>query len=439
MKRSFAFNAFVIVVSAAVSVLSQNSDLESTSAPLTVVINENLPAPRHIPTPTPWPDEPDETPVSDNDGSLYAGKDTEPIVVGRERIVTAAAQPVQVSQTKRSLSFAQIKRKIAEAKRDMQARPMPTALTESALSTDWVRIAFHDWKTNRIDYVVMSKVAFLSTTSDKLTMSSNGRSITVRTLRSNYTNTPVAIMDETGQMHLPLMVQYPIEKFGKHVETAYYLSTHPGLVTPEVVNAGKFYVRNVLELARGRLKSKGIFIQPKVTDMAERLSLVEHVDHDRFRNEPHPNVYNDVYALYALNEGSTYRYSVSSAGAGGMVQMIPSTYRMVRAWHPNVGLNPDFVEGMRDHVNATQAMLLYMQRTWNDLVASPTVAGAITDGIATPEQLMAAGYNSNPARLARYISRGGADWTSLIPRETKVYLQILSSVELHVPMNERTR
>jgi hypothetical protein len=122
-----------------------------------------------------------------------------------------------------------------------------------------------------------------------------------------------------------------------------------------------------------------------------------------------------------------------------MVQMIPSTYRMVRSWHPNVPLMPDFVEGMRNHVNASEAMLLYMQRTWNDLIASPTVADAYANGIATQEQLMAAGYNSNPARIAGYIKRGGENWTSLIPRETKVYLQIYDSIEKHVPMAPRTR
>jgi len=86
-------------------------------------------------------------------------------------------------------------------------------------------------------------------------------------------------------MQLPLLIQYPVEKGGRVVETAYYMSTHPGLVTPEVVNAGKFYVRNVIEIARDRLKSKGIVIQPKVADIAERLATVEHVDHFRFRSE----------------------------------------------------------------------------------------------------------------------------------------------------------
>jgi len=172
-------------------------------------------------------------------------------------------------------------------------------------------------------------------------------------------------------------------------------------------------------------------------DIAERLALVEHVDHWRFRTEPHPNIFNDVFVLYALNEGQTYRYSVSSAGAGGMVQMIPSTYRMIRARYPDVPLMPNFVEGMRNHVNAAQAMLLYMQMTWNDLSSNSTVQSALSDGIATPEELMAAGYNSNPSRLPGYIKRGGENWTDLIPRETKVYLQIYDSVERHVPLRAR--
>jgi hypothetical protein len=77
--------------------------------------------------------------------------------------------------------------------------------------------------------------------------------------------------------------------------------------------------------------------------------------------------------------------------------------------------------------------------TWNDLIASPTVGSALASKIATPEQLMAAGYNSNPAKLPGYINRGGSNWTSLIPNETKMYLQIYSSLEQFVPMAARTR
>ena len=382
-----------------------------------VVVTDNLPSPTSIPIARPIPQ---NTPI-------YLPN------------LPTQTPPIPSNLTYRSLSFKQLKNKIAEARRQMQARPMPIALTDSFLMTDFVRIAFHDWKTDRIDYAVLLKSSFLSVSSDTLTTSSSGKNITIRTIRGNGVNTPVIILDGEGKPHLPLMVQYPVEKFGKFQETAYYISTHPGVVTPEVVNAGKLYVRNTIDIAREKLREKGIFIQPQVADMAERLAALEHVDHQRFRNEYHPNVYNDIFTLFALNEGNTYRYSVSSAGAGGMVQMIPATYRMVRNRYFNVPLMPDFVEGMRNHVNASQAMLLYMQMTWNDLIASQTVYNAVETGIATPAQLMSAGYNSNPARLAGYIKRGGANWTNLIPRETKIYLQILTSMDKFVPATVRSK
>jgi hypothetical protein len=344
-------------------------------------------------------------------------------------------------KTGRTLSFRDIKSKLAEAKRELQTKPLATAAvqTPDGATAEYVRIAFHDWKKGGIDYVVLSKDQFLSIGAEELLTSENGRTVRVRTIRANGVNTPISLTDETGEEQQALMVQYPVIRGGKFVEMAYYMSTHPGLVTPEVVSAGRFYVRNVIEIARERLREKGVVILPKIADIAERLAAVEHVDHMRFRTEQHNVIFDDIYTLYALNEGQTYRYSVSSAGAGGMVQMIPATYRMVRGWNPSVPLNPDFVTGMQNHVNATQAMLIYMQRTWNDLIANPTIGDAIANNLATQEQLMAAGYNSNPARLAGYINRGGSGWTNLIPRETKIYLSIYESLERQVPMLPRSK
>ncbi|HYG09520.1 MAG TPA: hypothetical protein VD835_06070, partial [Pyrinomonadaceae bacterium] len=178
---------------------------------------------------------------------------------------------------------------------------------------------------------------------------------------------------------------------------------------------------------------------PEVLDMAERLCLVEHVDHQRFRTESRLALFNEIYALYALNELDTYRYSVSTAGAGGMVQMIPWTYQMLRQRYPAVGLNPDFVLGMRNHGNALEAMLLYIRDTWSDLLLNQTIANALASGIATPADLIAAGYNSNPAKLAGYIRRGGASWRTLIPRETQMYLQIYQSLESVTPIKARAK
>ena len=146
----------------------------------------------------------------------------------------------------------------------------------------------------------------------------------------------------------------------------------------------------------------------------------------------------EIYSLYALNQLDTYRYSVSSAGAGGMVQMIPWAYNLMRQRHPGAGLMPDFVAGMRNHANALQAMLLYMQDTWNDLAANEDVQYALSAKLATQPELLAAGYNSNAARLPVYIRRGGGSWRYLIPRETQIYLQIYKNLEAVLPRKPLT-
>ncbi|CAN5402860.1 hypothetical protein BH20ACI1_BH20ACI1_18380 [soil metagenome] len=429
---------FCVFIILPVSIFSQSNDLSPkvtrnriitnptpspspTPARKVVVVKDNLLKPTPTPTPKPPPaTAPVQTPATASPTIPTLTVQTEPIFY-------------------KPLSFREIKKRIAEAKRHLSARPIYTAMTDDSLTNELVRLAFYDYADAKIDYAVMTKDAFLSRDAQMGLTTENGKFVTVRIIRANGVNTPVMITDLQNRVQMPLLVQYPVVRNGVYIETAYYISTHAGIVTPEVVSAGRLYVRNTIDAARENLKKKAIFISTQVTDMAERLSIVEHVDHLRFRKESHPVIYNDIFALYALNEGQTYRYSVSSAGAGGMVQMIPSTYRMVRSRYPSVNLMPDFVEGMRNHINASQAMLLYMQMTWDDLIASNTIYDAIENGIATPAELMSAGYNSNPARLAGYIKRGGANWRNLIPRETQIYLQINASMDKYVPVSPRAK
>ena len=439
MKLKF-LTGFCVFVILPISIFSQTTDSslkitrnriinDSTASPSptparkVVVVKDNLPAPTPTPVRTPTP-QPSATPIQ-----------TPPLPGVAVPMPPAPTQPTYY----KPLSFREIKKKIAEAKRHLSARPIYTAMTDDSLTNELVRLAFYDYADAKIDYAVMAKDAFLSRDARMGLTTENGKFVTIHIIRANGVNTPVMITDLENRVQMPILVQYPVIRSGVYIETAYYISTHAGIVTPEVVSAGRLYVRNTIDAAREKLQKKGFFISPQVTDMAERLAIVEHVDHLRFRKESHPVIYNDIFALYALNEGQTYRYSVSSAGAGGMVQMIPSTYRMVRLRYPSVNLMPDFVEGMRNHVNASEAMLLYMQMTWDDLIASSIIYNAIENGIATPAELMSAGYNSNPARLAGYIKRGGANWRNLIPRETQIYLQINASMDKYVPVLPRAK
>jgi len=338
-----------------------------------------------------------------------------------------------------SLSYTQVRSRIDEAKREMGGRPMLTALENRLTQTSYVQIAFLDSNFGELDYAVILKEQYLKRGVEHRLQTRANRIVTLRVVRPNGVNTPLIVTDEMGRSHLPLLAQYPVEREGKFYEVSYYISTHPGLVTAETVSLGKNYIRNVIYAARFELQNKGFTISPLSADMAERLCIVEHVDHARFRNESHPDIYNDIFTLYAFNEGQTYRYSVSSAGAGGMIQMIPSTYRLIRNRFPGANLLPDFVEGMRNHANAAKAMLLYIQLTHDDLMRSSVISEAVNSGTASIHELLSAGYNSNPAKLAGYIRRGGQGWRNLIPRETQIYLQINASMDIHVPIEPRDR
>jgi hypothetical protein len=328
-----------------------------------------------------------------------------------------------------------IQARISEAKRMLRTRPVATAMTTPSIQ--FVTIAALDRETAKTHFVTMSKETFLTRGAELNTVTSLGTNVNVRIIRANGVNTALTISTAEGKSFAPLTVEYPIEKGGTFKELAYYTSAHPELLSNDLVRSGQSYVRNMLDLAAKRLSEKGVSITPDLIDVAERLCVVEHVDHDRFRNENRLALYDEIYSLFALNELDTYRFAVSSAGAGGMVQMIPWAYNLQRTRYPGVGLMPDFVSGMRNHGNALQAMLLYIKDTWGDLAANDEVQYALNAKLATKTELIAAGYNSNAAKLPTYLKRGGDNWRTLIPRETQMYLQIYKSFDSLVTLPTR--
>jgi hypothetical protein len=352
-------------------------------------------------------------------------------------VVEESATAEITSRSPLALSPPLIQSRISEAERLLKSKPMTTALTTTP-NIQFVTVAALDRSTQRTHLVTLSKDTFLKKGSEVTLPSSLGTELTIRVLRANGVNTALTISTPQGNDLIPLTVEYPIEHNGLFKEMAYYTSAHPALLSKDLANSGQAYVHNMLDLAVRRLGERGVAISPDILNVAERLCVVEHIDHERFRAENRLALYDEIYSLYALNQLDTYRYSVSSAGAGGMVQMIPWAYNLIRQRHPGVGLIPDFVTGMRNHANALQAMLLYMQDTWNDLTANEDIKYALNANIATTPELLAAAYNSNAAKLPGYIKRGNEDWRLLIPRETQMYLQIYKSFEALVPMKART-
>src|SRR5689334_22384291 len=88
---------------------------------------------------------------------------SDPIVATKQIKNTPAPAPMPAAgndefrdvSSGRTLSFRDIKSKLAEAKRELQTKPLSTAAvtTPDGKSAEYVRLAFHDWKNSRIDYV----------------------------------------------------------------------------------------------------------------------------------------------------------------------------------------------------------------------------------------------------------------------------------------------
>jgi hypothetical protein len=323
-----------------------------------------------------------------------------------------------------SLSTKQLQVELAEAKQLLQR--------QNSASNSSVALAAFDRSSSQIHVVSLDKDSFLTKGGEFLLHSQNGSDLRVRIVRPNGVNTAVTVKDaRTGTSMYPLTVKYPIEKDGR-TETAYYVSAHPALISPDLEAAGRTYVMTMLNQAAQSLTSKGVNISPDTVAEAAHLVVVEHTDHKRFLSDERDTISTEVLCLYALNRGDTFRYSVSSAGAGGMIQMIPRTYEAIRQHHPNVGLESDFITAMQDHSNALKAMLLYINDTWNYLEGVPEVQQALNSGTATKTELLAAGYNSNPYKLSSYLTNGGSGWRTLIPAETQMYLAIYKSVDTNV-------
>jgi len=318
-------------------------------------------------------------------------------------------------------SVSRLRARLKEAKGLLAEGPAP--------EMGFVRLAVGSEEGGPVQTLTLPKETFLSKGAQALVPTSLGKTVSLRVERANGVNTAVSVTGADGRQLQPLAVEYPIERDGKVQETALYTAAHPALQSTELADEGRQYVRARLDSAAAQLEEKGINVSPDIVNVAERLCLVEHADHKRFMTEDRGALLGEIETLYELNGGDTFRYSISTAGAGGMVQMIPKTYQAIREQHPQAELNPDFIEGMRDHDNAAAAMLLYMQDTWNRLVKEDEVAGALKSGVATQAELLAAGYNSNPMRLSKYLSRGGADWRTLIPKETQMYLQIYAAFD----------
>ncbi len=205
------------------------------------------------------------------------------------------------------------------------------------------------------------------------------------------------------------------------------------LNTLELRKQGLEYLKNSIEQAQKKLKERKVYSKafPKKfvadivpVDVALQLAIIEHVDPFEFEKakteEEIIRLVNKTLVSIGANRESAYKYAVSKAGARGLFQFIPNTYS--RIWHryPKAKLNPQFVKGMNDHINAAMTSLLLFD---SDLaVLSRSHKQSISEDSQALGMYLAAAYNGGASRARNAINKHGTNWTENVLKETVTYI-----------------
>jgi hypothetical protein len=212
-----------------------------------------------------------------------------------------------------------------------------------------------------------------------------------------------------------------------------YTPYSPGIDTWAVRRAGLAYLTRQIELARKDLRVKNVRLSAFEGLLADGmpthevslvLSIIEHIDPARFkhcREGEEAALVREVLTIIGANTTRAYAYSKSPAGARGLFQFIPKTYRRLQERYPEAGLVESFVSGCSDHVNAAKASLLLFD---SDLADLPKEwLSQARRNVRTIGTYLAAAYNCGAKRVGESARACGDEWTCRLPEETKIYLK----------------
>lgn len=189
---------------------------------------------------------------------------------------------------------------------------------------------------------------------------------------------------------------------------------------PEVLSAGSDYLSYLIQGAFDELRRRGVksraFPDRLVADVIDpylikSIVVIEHADHHALLRQDDPEHTLGVFlARLALNGDDAFDGSTSTAGALGLAQFIPSTYRLFVRNRTDLALIPDFAAGMNDHKNAVKAEVAYLDES---LAEMPDAIRAVyaSDRMKAAE-FLAAAYNGGSTRVLRAYASYGESWAA---------------------------
>ncbi len=216
-----------------------------------------------------------------------------------------------------------------------------------------------------------------------------------------------------------------------------YTPYGPEIDTWQVRADGLNYLKQQIESARMDLAERGVKLKGfeglpvgvAPADVSLVLSIIEHIDPQRFKNAgggDETRLVHEVLTIIGANTVNAYAYAKSPAGARGLFQFIPGTYEKIRKKYREAGLNKNFISGCSSHVNAAKASLLLFDSDLHALPGSYLRAIGV-DGRAVGRYLAAA-YNCGSKRVERSARNCADGWTCHLPEETKIYLSKFDTV-----------
>lgn len=250
----------------------------------------------------------------------------------------------------------------------------------------------------------------------------NGRSLEILTkdagkisvVRSNGVNSEFAIGGGTNEA--VVAIRYTIyNQIKKGKKSTYapqevvYTPYSKALHTPEMIALGEKWFDTTVSDVYAKLRADGVKSRATpgalLADSLDRnfiqsIILIEHLDESALNSNPKGQL-ETFFVTLAGNEDSSFNFSRSSAGALGLVQFIPSTYKGIVAWR-NPSLTPDFETGMRDPENAVRAETAYLDYLLSRFPDETRLANA--NSPEKMEEMVAAAYNGGVTRVVKAIT-----------------------------------
>jgi hypothetical protein len=217
-----------------------------------------------------------------------------------------------------------------------------------------------------------------------------------------------------------LAIKYPVSnenrRFGGDSEVieAIYTPYSREIDNSEVVRRGLDVQSGFIDKAYARLKVREVrsrafagrpIVEVVPPEVLRVLLINEHIDPGEFHSADQAEpLARKVLTVVATNGEKAYAYSISKAGARGLVQMIASTYRLLLRKYPEAGLVQDFAAGMSDPVNAVMAQVLLCDSDWGSIQPRYEIG---------PERVgpyLAAAYNGGVGRVLSLLSSEQEEW-----------------------------